>query len=152
MRGRGGGGDGGGFGYRGGMRGGRGDFHQRDRFNNNNHFNRPNDDPRGGGSGDGQLKVPSLFDIGPPQSRPFDRDHNRGGGRGRMPYPRGGGFGRDSSHDDRDRPLGGKGNAGEGPPPLLDFPNEKSDRGTPNASNSSLPSLLSVKLDGSGKE
>jgi len=155
MRGRGGGGEGGGmrgrgggdggFGPRGGSRGGRGDFHQRDRFNNN--FNRPNDEQRGGG----QSKVPSLFDIDQQQSRPFDRDNNRGGGRGRMPFPRGGGGGgRDSLGDDRNRHPVAKPGVTDGPPPLLDFANEKSVLPA-NASSNSLPSLLSVQVESSGK-
>jgi hypothetical protein len=147
MRGRG-GGDGG-FGPRGGSRGGRGDFHQRDRFNNNNNnFNRPNDEQRGGGGGGGQSKMPSLFDVDQQQSQSFDRDNNRSGGRGRMPFPRGGGGGRDSSGDDRYRHSGPKPGSTDGPPPLLDFPNEKS--GLPaNASSNSLPSLLSVQVENS---
>ncbi|UJR36506.1 hypothetical protein I4U23_029227 [Adineta vaga] len=148
MRGRGGGGGGdGGFGHRGAPRGGRGDFHQRDRFNNNGHFNRPNDEQRGGGN---PSKMPSLFDIEQQhQSRPYDRDFNRGGGRGRMPFPRGGGGGRDSSVDDRNHSQANKPNVGEGPPSLLDFGNEKP--GLPsNASNNSLPSLLSVQIESSG--
>ncbi|CAF1289510.1 unnamed protein product [Adineta ricciae] len=146
MRGR--GGHDGGFGHRGGSRGGRGDFHQHDRFNNNhNQFNRPNDDQRSG-----QSKVPSLFDVEQQQpSRPFDRDFNRGGGggRGRMPYPRGGGASRrDSFPDDRNRSLGNKPTMGEGPPSLLDFGSEKAALPS-NASNNSLPSLLSVQVESS---
>lgn len=153
MRGRG-GGDGGGMRGRGGgdgsfvprgaPRGGRGDFHQRDRFNNNN-FNRTNDDQRGV-----QSKMPSLLDVDQQQPPPFDRDNNRNGGRGRMPYPRGGGGGgRDFSADDRFHPSGPKPNSSDGPPPLLDFGNDKS--GLPsNASNNSLPSLLSVPVEDSG--
>jgi hypothetical protein len=144
MRGRGGGDRG--FGPRGGSRGGRGDFHQRDRFNNNNNnFNRPNDEQRGG-----QSKMPSLLDVDQQQTRPFDRDNNRNGGRGRMPYPRGGGGGRDSSGDDRYRHSGPKPTSSDGPPSLLDFGNDKP--GLPsNASNNSLPSLLSVQVENSGK-
>lgn len=149
MRGRGGGE--GGFVPRGGPRGGRGDFHQRDRFNNNNNFNRPNNDqPRGGGDG-GQSKMPSLFDVDQQQSRPFDRDNNRNGGRGRMPYPRGGGGGgRDSAGDDRYRHSGPKPGSTDGPPSLLDFGNEKSGL-PPSVTNNSLPSLLSVQVENSGK-
>jgi hypothetical protein len=149
MRGRG-GGDGG-FGPRGGSRGGRGDFHQRDRFNNNNNFNRPNDEQHGGGGG--QSKMPSLFDVDQQQSRPFDHDNNRSGGRGRMPFPRGGrggGGDRDSSGDDRYRHSGSKSGSTDGPPPLLDFPTEKSGL-TANVSNNSLPSLLSVQVENTGK-
>ncbi len=149
MRGRG-GGDGG-FGPRGGSRGGRGDFHQRGRFNNNNNnFNRSNDEQRGG-----QPKMPSLLDVDQQQSRSFDRDNNRNGGRGRMPFPRGGGGGgggggRDSSGDDRYRHSGPKPSSSDGPPSLLDFGNDKS--GLPaNVSNNSLPSLLSVQVENSGK-
>jgi hypothetical protein len=146
MRGRGGGE--GGFGPRGGSRGGRGDFHQRDRFNNNNNFNRPNDEQRGGG---GPSKMPSLFDVDQQQSQSFDRDNNRGGGRGRMPFPRGGGGGgRDSSGDDRYRHSGSKPGSTDGPLSLLDFPNEKSGL-TANVSSSSLPSLLSVQVENAGK-
>lgn len=150
MRGRGGGEGGGmrgrgdgGFVPRGAPRGGRGDFHQRDRFNNN--FNRPNDDQRSV-----QSKMPSLLDVDQQQPRPFDRDNNRNGGRGRMPYPRGGGGGgRDFSADDRFHPSGSKPNSSDGPPPLLDFGNDKSGLST-NASNNSLPSLLSVPVEDSG--
>ncbi|CAF2958627.1 unnamed protein product [Rotaria sp. Silwood2] len=148
MRGRG-GGDGG-FGPRGGSRGGRGDFHQRDRFNNNN-FNRSFDEQRGGGDG-GQSKMPSLFDVDQQPLRSFDRDNNRGGGQGRMPFPRGeGGAGRGSSGgDDRYRHSGGsKQGSTDGPPPLLDFTSEKPNL-TANASNNSLPSLLSVQVESSG--
>jgi len=144
MRGRG-GGDGGGFRPRGGPRGGRGDFHQRDRFNNNNNFNRPNDEQRGG-----PPKMPSLLDVDQQQSRSFDRDNNRNGGRGRMPFPRGGGGGRDSAGDDRYRHSGPKPSSSDGPPSLLDFGNDKS--GLPaNVSNNPLPSLLSVQVENSGK-
>lgn len=148
MRGRGGGeGNGmrgrGGFVPRGGPRGGRGDFHPRDRFNNNNNFHRPNDEQSGV-----QSKMPSLLDIDQQQPRPFDRDNNRQGGRGRMPFPRGGG-GRDFPGDDRYHQSGPKPSSSDGPPPLLDFGNDKS--GLPsNASNNSLPSLLSVPVDDSG--
>ena len=151
MRGRG-GGDGG-FVPRGGPRGGRGDFHQRDRFNNNNNnFNRSNDEQHGGGNGV-QSKMPSLFDVDQQQPRSFDRDMNRGGGggRGRMPFPRGDdGGGRDSSGDDRYRHPGSKPGSTDGPPSLLDFTNEKS--ALPgNTSSNSLPSLLSVQVENSGK-
>jgi hypothetical protein len=143
MRGRG-GGDGG-FVPRGGSRGGRGDFQQRDRFNNNNNnFNLSNDEQRGGGGG--HTKMPSLFDVDQQQPRSFDR----GGGRGRMPFPRGGDDGgRDSSGDDRYRHSGPKSGSTDGPPSLLDFTNEKPGL-TGNASSNSLPSLLSVQVESSG--
>jgi hypothetical protein len=151
MRGRGGGmrgrGDSG-FVPRGGSRGGRGDFQQRDRFNNNNNnnnnFNRPDDEHRGDHS-----KMPSLFDVDQQQPRPFDRDNNRGGGRGRISFPRGGG-GRESSSDDRYHHSGPKPGSTDGPPSLLDFANEKPGL-TGNTSGNSLPSLLSVQVDNSGK-
>ena len=149
MRGRG-GGDGG-FVPRGGSRGGRGDFHQRDRFNNNNNnnnFNRSNDEQRGGGGG--QPKMPSLFDVDQQQSRPFDRDMNHGAGRGRMSFPRGGDRGgHDPAGDDRYRHSGSKSGSTDGPPSLLDFTNEKAGL-TGNASSNSLPSLLSVQVESSG--
>lgn len=145
MRGR--GGDGG-FGPRGGSRGGRGDFHQRDRFNDNN-FNRPYDDQRGGDGG--PPKMPSLFDVDQTPMRSFDRDNNRGGGgRGRMPFPRrDGGPGRGPPGDDRFRSSGPKQGPTDGPPPLLDFGSEKPNLPT-NTSSNSLPSLLSVKVDAAG--
>ncbi|CAF1678044.1 unnamed protein product, partial [Rotaria sordida] len=115
-----------------------------------NNFNRSYDEQRGGGDG-GQSKMPSLFDVDQQQLRSFDRDNNRGGGRGRMPFPRGeGGAGRSSSGDDRYRHSGGsKQGSTDVPPPLLDFANEKSSL-TANASSNSLPSLLSVQVEGSG--
>ena len=127
MRGR--GGESGGFIPRGGPRGGggRGDYQQRDRFNNN--FHRPDDDSRGG-------PPPKMFggyEVYPQQSRSFDRDSN---GRGRMPYPRGGGGG--------SRDSGSKSGSTEGPPPLLDFPTDK-------PSSNSLPSLFSVQVESSGR-
>ena len=143
MRGRGGPGSDGGFGPRGGSRGGRGDYHQRGNFSNNN-FNRPDDDQRGG-----PPKMPSLFDVNQPP-RSFNHDNNHGGGRGRMPYPRGGGGGgRDSSVDDRYRHPGSKSGSTDGPPSLLDFPNDKPALSGNNSSNS-LPSLFSVQVENSG--
>ena len=105
-------------------RGGRGDFHGRDRFPPNN-FNHPDE----GGPG----KMPGLFDR--------DQHHHRGGG-GRMPFP--------GSNDDRYRPGGPKGNGSDqGPPPLLDFPNDKPNLPASGSGNA-LPSLFSVQMDNPG--
>ena len=143
MRGR--GGDSG-FGPRGGGRGGRGDFHQRDRFNNN--FNRSFGEQRSDGS---QSKPPSLFDVDQQQFRSFDRGNNYGGGRGQVPFPRdSGGNGRRSSGGEQFHPSGSKPDASDGPPPLLDFGNEKPSLPS-NPSSNSLPSLLSVQVESTGK-
>jgi hypothetical protein len=67
-----------------------------------------------------------------------------------MPFPRGGGGGgRDPLGDDRYRHSGSKPGSTDGPPPLLDFGNDKSGL-TANVNNNSLPSLLSVQVENSG--